>query len=107
MPVDGALQILGGFVFLRIERDFENEVAAAIGLWSPLRRHVADPGAEDDLLLVGQIDLREHEHAKTLERLAAMRGERGIQEFLRPQGCAGTDTGRQGLKAAGHSVSSS
>src|ERR1700730_1217124 len=104
MPVDGALEIFGGLLFLRIERDFEDEVPAAIGLWHPLRRHLAEPGAEDNLLLVAQTDLREHERAKTLERFAAFSGERGIQDLLRPHDCSRTDAGRKGLKAAGHGV---
>src|SRR5258708_4728037 len=67
VPMHGALQVFSGNVLLGVQCDLEHQVPAAIGAWHALGHGIAETGAEGDLLLVGQTDSGEHEHAVALE----------------------------------------
>ena len=77
MPVERALEVVGGRVLRRIERHAE-DLGAVVAATDPLHR--AEPPAERHLRLVVEVQLAEHEHAVPVEELEALVGERLVVE---------------------------
>lgn len=75
MPADGRLQVLGGRVHARVERDLEHDLLRSVRTPRSLWHDVAEVAAERDLLVVVETDLREQQDAVALEGVAALGGE--------------------------------
>src|SRR6185369_10807919 len=102
MPADRGLQVFGGRILPRVERDLEDDLLRAIRALRSLRNDLAEVPAERDLFFVVEPDLGEQQDAETFERLAAFARERGVEHLLTTHYGLRSDARRQRNEAVGH-----